>query len=1242
MRRLKIALSVILTLLMTTPNARADSGSYSIELTHHGVPYQMRYTVEGVSDIKPTGPGLGSDGGTLEGYAAPNGTISVTMEWVKCGGDESDLEWKSIDVWMGNRGTNGDAMRGDDNQQFTKTARSYDNSLEKVTYTFPLSDFKKADPSVRDSTLLVSASSSLQIGASVTEVTVYLKIRLDSTKALHHREDNIASEEKGSTKYTIPVLIGGALIGGAGAVAAARKRKRKKKKSSDNPDNPYNPNNPDNPDDDKPDDDEPDDDEPDQLEMELYKDFGDTLMVGDAAERVSACIIRHPKEGPEYVDEQLTQQIEISADDDYLCVEDGGMVNGWKSAFVSAPQPGEDEEAPEEGIVKFRIANPQASYTNCIHFRIAQGQIVFGQDNLTMPAMYKECMYLPFIVVGMDFEDMAELPTVKITAVERNEETDYEARVEWDEKEGLFKIAIDDLWQDQEQLDTYSPGNCLRYFIEVEATSKHGFVVKGRMPLYRFYMGLSFEMDSNNLDCYLEEYDPLRHVFADGFITKQDGKEVTPHQTRVWLKAYDWDAENNKLIVANPAPKATDEFRVVAQNENQQEMIDKLKLQLVAITSSEGIPNYRIVCRGGVLNAPNRINAQIQVRCTLGDKDEEYVFRRDVRLISQPSRKGMPPRELVEAQKRDKQLLEVLERIDKEITAQGLGDRLAPLVHYIQLHIESFYADHDKEFGIDERSVRAIQKTYNNILVGEQSEAHQNLLACDNLQEVAFEFFHAMRTTIDDMGTFTKIFSCVASFGLALVVSSSIEVVGQMKDYVDKGGNSTFGMFCVGAKYVTKEYLTYKALRLSMKAAKKVAKPIWENVKKVLPQPKGNVKAAVTKEVNSAKGHAKRVAGAENSKVSNAQSAKKTDELLKKVKPTPRKPASYSQEAVKRGSERARENIDELQKAIDAVKKNPSEANILKRNSAVLKCQQDKQTMMLLKRQPGADAPDGVNFEECRRVLNTHLDRVYRATDASVKARLATLEGVKPSDIKVLNATSSAKAKLLSGQSVTFDRDITYYYVDKSTGQVRYFSQQATERIYYEEFQRVAKSGTEFSTGYWNVSNDAAKEFAKKMDQTVVEDVLHHSESYGLDLQRMINKSLQGEKLVNSEKVAEAVLYKGNERFYVAEKLLQAAEKSSDNAAKLNLQADAIGEMIEGCRQQVKVFDLLDSRDIARLCVNGSSKISSQLRDGIAVLRNLAVNGTTDITTAEAALKEMNLSFREISAELYRTVISIG
>ena len=1232
-----LALVALLGVTVLPMAAEEDAGAapYSIELTHNSGEYKVRFTIEGADSIKASGQG--GDYAQLEGHAAPSGNITVTMEWVACNGDAQELEFKSIDVLMGNQARNGDAERSNDELQFTKTSRTYDNSLDKVVYTFNCADFQKADPSVTDSTLMVTAYSTVQLGSNVTETHLFLKLKLDGL-SLHHTEDNDAKDEGGSERYIIPIVIGGVLIGGEEWLRRTLKKRKKERGERREEEEER-----------REDGEEGDDDDiPDMLEMELYKDFGDTLVTGDAPKRVSACIVRHPKDGgPEYVDKRLTQVIQIFADDGYTAVEEEGVINGWKCALVQAP---DWETPPEEGIVQFRVASPEASYTNRIHFRIQKGKFVFGQDNITLPAMHEEAVELPFIIVGMDWKG------TKVTATLTNQdgkkhsefgENDYNIWARYDTDKNYWLLHIKDMWMGEEENAKYLPGDVLSYFVDLEAKNRQGFTIKTRLPLYRFYMGLAFQPENSNVGCYFEPYDPVHHIDSV-CVQKLDGQEVTPAETRCLLRYYTWDEKTHQIVILNPAlqddrmvetedgKRLDNAFKVVCKDEAQQERVNKLGMQLIAKTDAKGKPYYILRCRFGVLNAPNRFNAQLQLRCTVGK--QECVAIRDVTLLSQPKPSFKSPVDMLEWQKKQNKTLDALEQLDRDIYAAGLGDRLAPLVNYLRLHVDAYYQDN--HFGFDERCVKAIFNTHHRVLEGLQAEANSHpLVACDNLEEVTWEYFKAMRTTIDDMPGWQKLFFSVATFGLFDVATGTIEVIGAMKDYVDKGGDSVFGAFYVGVKIVTLKYLQDKAMAIGTAAVKNYIKTgkadIWKETKKLY-----------FEEINTVKTFGRKVHAADAAKAKNAQADKKADELLTKAKKNPAQASEYSDEAVKYGRKRAQKNLNELQKSINELKAHPSEANLIRRNEAIMRCQQDKQTMMMLKGQSNietiAACNNGVNFGECRKVLNNHLDSMYTATNNRVQQRLAALKpGMKPKDVKIFGATSSDKAKLLSGKSVTFDRDVTYYYIDKATGKMEYFPQSITEKIYAEEFYQVARLGTSGGqSAVLKTTTQAAREFAKKMDQTVVEDVLHHAESYGVDLPKMLEKALKGQKFTNPEKVAEAVLYKGQERFYIAEKLMKAAKDAGDDA--LDLQASAISELIEGCRQQVKVFDLLDARDIARLGVNGASKIPDTLRGGIAIMRKLAVKGSTDVKTAQSALGTLGLTFEEVTKEMYRTVLAIG
>ena len=130
-------------------------------------------------------------------------------------------------------------------------------------------------------------------------------------------DDTDAPDQKGPWGTAIPIAVGAGIIGYLTHLIN-KLRKRRKANAKDQQDE-------DNSDDNDDDEEDDDEEEPDQLEMKFYKDFDGTLISGDVAQRVSACIVRHPAKGGEWVDENLTRQIEITSADNYLEVEDDGM-----------------------------------------------------------------------------------------------------------------------------------------------------------------------------------------------------------------------------------------------------------------------------------------------------------------------------------------------------------------------------------------------------------------------------------------------------------------------------------------------------------------------------------------------------------------------------------------------------------------------------------------------------------------------------------------------------------------------------------------------------------------------------------------------------------------------------------------------------------------------------------------------------------------------------------------------------
>ena len=1307
-----VAMLCVSVLPMAAQEAYGSTGPFSKEFTHQyldGATYRSRFTIEGAVGIQPDAQGVSNDHAYLVGYADPNGTITVTMEWIECTDPDDDLQWKQIDVWMGNRYTNGDAMRGDDDQQFTKTIQTMDNGLNKVVYTFNCADYLEADPKAPSPMLVVNAATTVQVGGSVSEAVVYLKLILDEDAAaggngLHVKEDHDASSEKGSENFLIPGVVGSVLIGGGAAAAALSGKKKDEEDGGGDEGEGEDP-----------------DEEPDWLEMEIYKDFGDTLIVGDGAEMVSACIIRHSADGKsEWVDEALTARIEISSVDQYLYVEERGIVNGWKTAYVAAPEC-EEGQPPEESIVQFRIASAEASYTNHLHFRVLKPEIKFDQENLTLPAYFDEVVELPFDVIGIN-DGTADL---KATIVDEGsvEVSDYSIEAAWNVKKNRYYATIKDLELDP-TTDVGIPGNYLGYFIRIEARNKTGLVVEGSLPLYRYYMGLVMRM-RDDVHCFLEEYNPMHHEST--YKKKMpDGKEYVPAEQDCYLKLYGYDKKNHALYVIDPKPvdvkwtvvgrdnamrelignemmqmgldaalagagmgiigsmvsqahsKAINESQVEQQRIMEfQKQVDALGLSFEARWQSAGEGRLYYVLRSvsGVLNAPNRFDVQMEV--TAEYKGKRYTFARIVHMLSQPRRSFSDMGTKMATLKQDDKITEGLQKIEAGLMAAGLNDRMAPLLYFIRLQ-QDFY---DEVYGYDARNIKAIKDCYLHVLQSQAEEARavaEEATAVDNLKWYTLDWWVQRSLEghdyLADKPLWMRIGFAVASFGYTEL---AFNIPYKMKEYVDKGGESRMGAFCVGARVAVEAYLIEAAITIGVPAViggvakgfKATTSGVATGVKTVL---KGSVMSGgkvATKAVfvDSIKGlfsgmwkeggtalktWAKKQIGWEVGAAERVI-AEKAKALLESAKNMAKGSKYAAAEAI--AKRQAVETIENLQTMIELCRMSPTAENALLLNKIIMQCQADKQAMMFLKNPQLLKGESkllyGVDFRVMKKTLNGLLRRMYDEADQLVMADLSIAGKIPINKIKVFkSATSSNADDLVKGITVTFDRDVTYYYV--LNDEVHYFSQSYVEALYAKHFRTVVNShtlskaasdfnpaalGPEALKKLGELEARQAQIAARMYDQTVVEDVLHHLESYGEDLKRMVDSAFYGEALKNPTKVAQAVLHKGVSRFDYADAIF--AQASSNGIVKGQImQGYAVREMMEGCRQLKKVFKILCDRDAVR---NTFPKISDDLKETVALLNSLdGVNAT--LSQVEVALAKRGYTFRSLAQEVSDTVIRVG
>ena len=1062
-----------------------------------------------------------------------------------------------------------------------------------------------------------------------------------------HEEDNEASEESGTMKFLIPiavaVAVGGAVAGAAaGGVAAYRKRLRKKKERESQSQE-----------DENSEEEQEEEKEPDDLRMDLYKDFGDTLVVGDAAQQVCACIVRMPKNGAEFTDEGLTRQIQITSGDDYLVVEDGEIVNGWKTSYVYAP---EMDSPPEEGIVKFTIASAEGSYTNKIHFKIQPAGIIFDprHDNVTIPARYDKVVKVPFLVMGMEVEEIQDLD-VRITDMDGNPAKEYDVQVEYSLKkeDRPFHALITDLLRDEKK-DIGIAGKHMNFLLKVEARNKEGFTIRGELPLFRFYMGLAFEV-SSDVGCYLEKYDRVKHQKTT--IVTVDDKKFVRAQNWCKVRFYDHHLEegNHKIDITEPDPKELSLTLKASTDPSAQGIIDKLNLQVEGMKRYEGGYYYMLQCQSAALSVPNRFDADATLTWTHGGKTYAAAERR-LHLLSQPRRCLGTPEEGQLAKEQDEKLERVLNHLDGHLRVTDPSGEMFP----IALAIQTMKRGYKVEFGYDEDTIRKIVQSHQKVATYQMELDNYEASLLDK-EPTFLENTYYLKKDLDQLPFYKRI-------GVGLITFGAIDyfaAIGAMQEKAMEVGEpgkdvSWYEVFYVGAESVTIDYLYEQGMRLGFGTLSYVGKAgqavwdkgllkamkegcSWDNFKSIGNELWDAVKGELNSVVNWKSAFRlwndnpfKGAKAAEGAK----ESLKEADVLLKQGFKS-----SSLDKPLALARKEAKQKVKDLQKVIEAVKRYNDKSQTSEMYRLILEVQSDKFAMSYLNRL-------GDDFIPTRAYFNDALNSMYKSVDGNIKSYIARKYHISPDKIQMPTATSSNMLDLLMGKKVTFDRDVTYFWVN-SKGECVYMGEEAVnlmyKRLFYDEYQKrigavlpdISKMSPEELLKYERLRDIEALKFGKEADQTVIQDVLKNKESYGVDLNKMVSKDLHHLPLDNPAKVADAIAHKGIERFKEFRSLMDAAGKAATEQEARQLSSKALGELVEGCRQEVKTFDIMLSRNAARFPINKKDMIPANLHKAIEVLRKLTT-GEATLDQTEIALDLIGYTYDSLAASVGKLAIDIG
>lgn len=688
-------------------------------------------------------------------------------------------------------------------------------------------------------------------------------------------------------------------------------------------------------------------------------------------------------------------------------------------------------------------------------------------------------------------------------------------------------------------------------------------------------------------------------------------------------------------------------------DEVNQATIDGLGLCLDAKKGYElGLSNEQklvcyLVCKRGIMNKPTRLKAKIIIEAEAGD--QTYKLEKEVLLISQPLRTSYSTYGFMSYQEQESRITEWLKKKSREIAiyyAKPLGG--------VSLLMDNMLKHYDPRFGYDWQQVRAVVRIYNNYIRGLREDENRTIDDESCLLSSTVDLYIQQAKEYDkELGFWKRMALGVVSLGISEGVFNSIEVMENMKSYVDKGGDSVFVGWCYGSWVPIREYgmglITNREERERLKdlfaKVKKGLKPAEQAAAEMLEQTAKNVtkksgqkvlkegaeeisekvgKKAAEKSFNLANKAERAVAETNHLAKAAEQGKKRAEEVLATVK---RKlPTQYQQRLMKMEQlslQRGQAKIDAFYKYRDLSRRDPQELRKL-----VLAIQQDKHAMSILA------TKDVEPYRWIRSEFNREMEKIYEETDRTTMEFLREWAIHKnllgDGKIMKLNASKSSSLQKAVGNKITYDRDCTYYILYPN-GKTRNISQHIAQHVYEREFY-IASTGTHGTPVDWRI-------FAKRMDQTIVEDTVGklHPESYGAEnLKILLDDAKLSDPLPEPEIVAKAATFKCTEWWEAGERLLRVGTEQAD--------LDGLSFMREGLRQCKKQFEnYIVPRNAARSGFIGGNKIPQSMHAAMAIIGDLDVNsGSTQIMQAIEALKIVGYEPKALFSDLGRMFLEIG
>ncbi len=788
---------------------------------------------------------------------------------------------------------------------------------------------------------------------------------------------------------------------------------------------------------------------PSSYKMYIYKEFGDTLKIDDEPQFVGARIEEITADGTRIDRQDLTNQIEIEAGENIEVMATGNR-GKYRCAKIRVPS---IPKGSNSGCIYFTYSSPTGGLRNKVVFKIEAPEIVFFQENLTLPAVYKETSRLPFVIKG--------IPGEIIDHCEASfGDKDYTVEIEKSDDSDILWFAV----IKEVNKKPMEPGKSTYHEINVKGFTKDGHVIETTFPVIRLQMGLYFEC-SGLVGCYVEPYDPVKHNRS--LILNPDARfKITPAQTFGTFTLLTWDKEKHHVIRVLPdidkATNAAFKITVVPNDDaenfvyseaesrntlsmSEEEFIGKLGIDAIIDQVEDDLSVRLRIFAHQFMDAPSRRHAKLTI--SMKYDGEEYSAEKEVLLTSMPLREG-GMESLKTEQEIDEDIKDRLYYIKNSIKKMGAVNNLFPVIKTIDLMLDGYH----HMFGFDAAQLQQVISTYNKFCRGEVIGANAEPESMEDIGFLAetMRAFANTGTQVEEwMATHgswkTRMALGLITLGWSEAALTACKTQKMMIDVVEreKDPGGAWEAFRVGVIEVAKEYAFEKVTGKIMDEvgglAKKTSPELFAKTQKNIGNVGGKVQEKLgflgkdVKDVfKDIKGYAAEKFGSKTvAQVDDALSMlKKADKNLDDAISDFRRKATYTPEeeleeiAYNEALQQSMHTVKEYEEAYLEWAANRTQENLKRIEEYVLKIQGNKAAQRALSLYNGKW---GNNLRARFYDIQQPINRTVQNKAAVYIAEKMRSKGynVDVDDIYAFHATNSNVESLHNGTSITRDLDVT-------------------------------------------------------------------------------------------------------------------------------------------------------------------------------------------------------------------------